>query len=321
MKFYVCISLDVEEEGLFSGSYATRNVSVANVALLNKLAPLSRDLGFPLTLYCAYAVFKDKAASADVLWMRDNCGAEIGAHLHHWSSPPYKEKTPAEPERTDKLDPILLRAKLANLLACGAEVAGAPLTSFRMGRWDLKKGLLPMLAETGILVDSSVCPLRAFKDGPDHFLAPCTPYWLDTEFGPILEAPLTQIPLLPPLAKLWHKIWANTPAILDSFHFFGALSANPVWHSTNVMRLAAKTHFNRGGRVLNLFWHSSEMMPGGSPHIPDEYAASALLAKITAFCEWLRANFDVEGITASQMPSLPFAGKFPHLAMAKPGDW
>lgn len=84
----VVVSLDVEEEGLFSGHYATSGCGVSNVSLLPRLAPLSRDLGFPLTLFCAHTVFADAGACRVLEQMRDHYGAEIGAHLHHWSTPP-----------------------------------------------------------------------------------------------------------------------------------------------------------------------------------------------------------------------------------------
>lgn len=47
----VIVSLDVEEEGLFSGRYAATGCGVRNVALLRELAPLTQELGFPLTLF------------------------------------------------------------------------------------------------------------------------------------------------------------------------------------------------------------------------------------------------------------------------------
>ena len=175
----VIVSLDVEEEGLFSGHYATSGCGVSNVSLLPRLAPLSRDLGFPLTLFCAHTVFADARACHVLEQMRDHYGAEIGAHLHHWSTPPASPLDPpheGQPTRTDKLPRDLLRQRLATLLDAGREFQGAPLTSFRMGRWDLKDCVRPLLSEAGIKVDSSVCPLRHFPGGPDHFLAPADPY-------------------------------------------------------------------------------------------------------------------------------------------------
>lgn len=316
-KLYVCISLDVEEEGLFSGKYASREVSVKNVPLIKRLA----SLNLPLTLFCAYSVFLDQEAGEAALWMRDHCGAEIGGHLHHWSTPPYTGEFSGQPVRTHLLPPELLAGRLDSLLAAGEKLAGAPLTSFRMGRWDLKKALFPLLAARGIRVDSSICPLRAFKNGPDHFLAPAAPYWINTDYGRILEAPLTQIPISRPLARAWHNLWRGHPAILDSFHFFGALSCNPVWHSLPVMRAAARLQAKSAFPLLCLFWHSSELMPGGSPNIPDQAAADRLFEKIRVFCEWLGKNFALEGITASQIPGLPFAASFPARSVAGAEDW
>ena len=259
----VVVSLDVEEEGLFSGHYATSGCGVSNVSLLPRLAPLSRDLGFPLTLFCAHTVFADAGACRVLEQMRDHYGAEIGAHLHHWSTPPASPLDPpheGQPTRTDKLPRDLLRQRLATLLDAGREFQGAPLTSFRMGRWDLKDCVRPLLSEAGIKVDSSVCPLRHFPGGPDHFLAPADPYWVEGHGGTrLLEAPVTQIPLLRPLPRLWHGL--SPQGSLDSFHFWGALSANPFWHGPRAMRWAVRLHHARGGRVLSLFWHSSEMLP------------------------------------------------------------
>lgn len=108
--------------------------------------------------------------------------------------------------------PAPAAARLHTLLQAGRDFQGAPLTSFRMGRWDCKAVLRPLLAAEGITLDSSVCPLRVFDHaGPDHFLAPADPYWAEpatTPDGPardaLLISPITQIPILRPLARLWH---------------------------------------------------------------------------------------------------------------------
>ena len=318
----VVVSLDVEEEGLFSGSYKATGCSTRNVGLLPTLASLSQELGFPLTLFCAYTVLTSAECRPTLEWMRDVCGAEIAAHLHHWSTPPFGSATgDGPPIRTHLLPSELLRSRLRNLLAAGRDFQAAPLTSFRMGRWDLKASLLPLLAEEGITLDSSICPLRAFAGGADHFLAPADPYWPEQIPGHnLLEAPITQLPLHPALARIWHNRTASHPTLLDKFHFWGALSANPVWHSAAIMRLATRLHVSRGGKVLSLFWHSSEMLPGASPHVPDQSAADALLQKIRNFLLWLKENFNVQGITAARLrneaETLGFGNR-----PAGQGDW
>ena len=318
----VIISLDVEEEGLFSGRYAPAGCSVCNVKLLPRLAPLSQELGFPLTLFCAHTVFSSAEARPVLAWMRDQCGAEIAAHLHHWSTPPLTESSiSGPPVRTHLLPQHLLRQRLHTLLDAGRDFQSAPLTSFRMGRWDLKTQLLPLLAEAGITLDSSICPLRAHVDGADHFLAPAGPYWPREIPGrTLLEAPITQIPLHSSLARLWYALFPHPSPRLDRFHFWATLSANPVWHSAHIMRLASRLHFSRGGKVLSLFWHSSEMLPGASPHIPDQEAADALLQKIYSFLCWLKKHFHVQGVTAAQLRAEAHELHFDERPQGR-GDW
>ncbi|MDR2695277.1 MAG: hypothetical protein LBC79_02725 [Deltaproteobacteria bacterium] len=320
-RLRVVVSLDVEEEGLFSGRYAATGCTTHNVSLLPRLAPLTRELGFPLSLLCTYAVFMNPDARVTLARMRDSLGAEIGAHLHHWNTPPLGPET-SPPLPTDQLEPDLLRARLRSLLRAGGDFQGEPLRAFRMGRWDLKAAIHPLLAEEGLHVDSSVCPLRAGKNGPDHFLAPADPYW--AEDG-LLEVPITQVALHPwlplPLYAIARALPAQRGPLLDGFRCWGALSANPVWHSATVMRLAARWHVARGGRVLCLFWHSSEMMPGASPHTKTQQDADALLGRIYGFLRWLKENYSVQGVTLASLAHDPLARSFPARPAARHGDW
>jgi hypothetical protein len=298
----VCISLDVEEEGLFSGSYQAWNCSVTNVQRLRKLEPLCRELGFPLTLLCTHSVFDNPEARKTLEYMRDTCGAEIGAHLHHWSTPPYdKSSLQSPPLRSGVLSRDTLRKRLEVLLNAGRDFQGAPLECFRMGRWDLLASWRPMLSESGILIDSSICPLRHFAGGPNHFSAPSDPYWVRGKDKLLLEAPITQIPLNGAIAKMWDSLCGKNQYLRDRFHFFGAASANPFWHGPGIMRLATRLHSMRGGKVLSIFWHSSEMLPGASPHTPDEEAANTFLEKIFKFGRWLNENYNVKAITMREL--------------------
>ena len=304
----VLITMDVEEEGLFSGRYQRRNPPVTNVASLRRLTGLSDDLGFPLTLLCSHAVFTDAAACRVLEEMRDQHGAEIGAHLHHWSTPPFENEElfcQGTPTRTDKLDRKLLEDRLVSLLEAGEDFQGAPLTSFRMGRWDLKKCLFPLLHEHGIVVDSSICPLRSFAGGADHFLAPGQPYWALGKDVPFLEVPITQIPLASFMPSLWQKFSGSKK---DAFHFLAALSGSPFWHNDFVMRLCVKLLQLRSCDVLCVFWHSSELVPKGSPHVPDAAAADRVLKRIFSFFGWIREHVPCRGLTLTQLYKEALAG-------------
>ena len=67
------------------------------------------------------------------------------------------------------------------------------------------------------------------------------------------------------------------------------------------MRLAARLHRRRGGQVLNMFLHSSELHPGATPMYPTEAAVGRLTGKIRAFLTWLAGTGPVAGVTLAQV--------------------
>ena len=85
--------------------------------------------------------------------------------------------------------------------------------------------------------------------------------------------------------------WRN--ALLGGFMKTLVLGVNPVWMPEATMRFAALAHARRGGQVLTLFWHSSELLPGGSPHFPDQTAVDAFLAADTVVIGAPMYNFGI----------------------------
>ena len=303
----LAVSLDVEEEGLFGGAYQLQGATVRNVAELKRFAPLC-ERGIKPTLFCAHSVLADADACRCLARMRDTHGAEIGAHLHHWNTPPvatdhgahHADGAVASRVPAGAVPNDLMADKLHSLFDAARNFQGAAVTSFRMGRWDLHRQHWPLLAQAGVQVDASVRPLHgaSASGNPDHFDAPSNPYWVPVGDTKIFEAPLTATPLLPCLRSL-----ASGPAkgLRGAFHTWGALALLPVYHPLWAMKRITDLYIRRGGRLLSLTWHSSEMMPGGAPHIPDEAAVRALLGKITAYVDWLERRWNIRHCTMQQV--------------------
>jgi hypothetical protein len=323
---YLMVSLDVEEEGLFGGTYDRRKYTVQNTACLKALDPLCEQ-GIRPTLFCSYGVLTDARSKRELARLRDRFDAEIGAHLHHWNTPPLclNGNDAALPDTTRrvstaKLSTRLLAAKLKSLFDAGYDFQAAALTSFRMGRWDLRREHWALLAQAGVRCDASVRPLHGNGGGrPDHFDAPATPYWIHAGQKKILEAPLTVTPLLPPLPDWISALPATASKKLRaSFCKWGALALLPVYHPLSIMRAITALYLARGGQFLSLTWHSSEMMPGGTPHIRDTATVKRLLKKIRAWLQWLRANYTVHSVTANDLLQL----KGIHIPSPRgSGDW
>lgn len=303
------ISIDVEEEGLFSGKYPRIPPGVSNVAQLARLEFIPREFGLPLTLLVTYPVVRDPVAVEVLQYWRERHGAEIGAHLHPWNTPPFPDLPEPEPVPSERIPLPVLRAKLANLVACIQDSFGVRPRSFRMGRFDWGPQIMSLLPEMGFKVDSSMVPLTQKVGGPDHFLAPADPFRYPAPGSaglPLMEAPLTMVPVLAGAPRSIYRLSTAFPGpwgelLRAWFPYVLAAGIHPPWYPLPSMRLAARLHRRRGGRVLNMFLHSSEIAPGGSPQFPTEAAVQHLVQKIRAFLTWLKATGPVQGVTLSEL--------------------
>ncbi len=328
----VVVSLDVEEEGLFSGSYPRQGAGLANIPELSRLEFLPREFGLPLTCLCDYPVLTHGPSLEVLSGLLGRVGGELGAHLHPWNTPPFPDMPWPEPVSTAVMPTNVFRAKLETLQEAVRAFAGSPARSFRMGRWNLFRRAMAVLPGAGFEVDSSVAPLRHVPGGPDHFLAPADPYWLRPA-GPdgprLLEAPTTQVALVPGSARAAHALAGRLPgrirdAVLGGFMKTLTLGVNPVWMPEATMKLATWTHVRRGGRVVTLFWHSSELLPGASPHFPDRASVDAFIGKVRRFAAWLRRTFTVRGTTLGALAGPEFSWpdrSSPETRPCSTGDW
>jgi hypothetical protein len=303
------ISVDVEEEGLFSGHYPRTPPGVTNVAELERLSFIPRDFGLPLTLLVTYQVARDPAACLVLAQWRDRYRAEIGVHLHPWNTPPFPELPGPEPVPSERLPRGLLRDKFANLIA--QVRAGLKVTprSFRMGRFDAGPQVWSLLPEFGLKVDSSVAPLTL--KNPDHrgFLAPADPFPLrdhGAEGSNVLEVPITMVPVVAGTPGLMARLADKVPptwgdGLRGLFPYVGAVGVQPAWYPLVSMQLAAHLHRRRGGRVLTLFFHSSELMPGATRLFPTEASVSRFVKKIRTFLTWLVKTGPVQGVTLAEL--------------------
>jgi len=402
----IVISIDVEEEGLFSGRYPRIAEGVENVRALRRLEFITAEFGFRLTLLATYPVAASPDCRRVLHRWREQFGAEIGAHLHPWNTPPFQghdDEKCARPEqittetsiglarichddgshtrseqisaeesirvapichddegytRPGQIPRFLIEAKLGSLVKRLKDNLGVSPRAFRMGRFDLAEPVRALLPEYGLTVDSSIVPLRSVSGGPDHFLAAVDPFYLPPvgsnvvdsspmartqssrkhgaghhvrdgwgETPPItpgamalpvgeecgeggeravLEVPLTVVPILRNSPWPVYRFAAGLPGpgrdtVLKGFRYFGVAGIHPAWFSLQSMKLAARLHRLRGGKVLNMFLHSSELQPGATPAFRTENAVGALVEKIRSFLTWLVRTVPVEGATLSDL--------------------
>jgi hypothetical protein len=306
---YVAISIDVEEEGLFSGRYPREPEGVSNVVELQRLSFVSSEFSIPLTLLADYPVLVSPACCGYLALFHENYGAEIGTHLHHWNTPPFQGPGLAQPVLAQNMTADLLREKLQTLTEVALHGCGIRPTTFRMGRFDFAPIVRKIIAELGYTVDSSMVPFRLCPGTADHLFSPADPYLLSLGDGSLLEVPVTMVAISRSLARVAALASDYLPAravrpALEVFRRLAVCGPHPAWFPLASMKNAARLHIRRGGQVLNIFLHSTEIVPGMSPVSTDKYKAEAILTKLRAFLAWLCKRYEVRGLTLSELPGL-----------------
>jgi hypothetical protein len=244
----------------------------------------------------------ERSECIEVLKGTPDC--ELGTHLHG---------DVVEPERTiiDMRDcrikemqcsysRQLENDKLCNITEKFRRAFGASPRSFRAGRFGAGNNTIPCLEELGYLVDTSVTPfvIWDYDEGRADFRkAIDRPYFPShddiTREGrsKVLEVPVSIVPLpfhsimsrvnhginraLPPIPEIFYQIWIS-PSNTDPF--FVKYGINKILRK------------NGGSKVIvvNLMFHSMEVMPGASPISANEAQARAFLRRtesILDFCK------------------------------------
>jgi peptidoglycan/xylan/chitin deacetylase (PgdA/CDA1 family) len=277
-RLSLLVGIDTESDDQWSLA-ARQRPTFENLYALPALHDRFRRHGVRPTYVVTWPVARDPR-SADVLRaLHESRTCEIGAHHHAWETPP---STPADLERhlyALDLAPDRFDQQLAALTRAIEDAVGEPPVSYRSGRFGFSAAHVSALERAGYLVDSSVSPLfcEAHKGGPDFADAPLTPYYLAydraTEPGSsgVLELPLSTA-LHPPMPRALELAWARAPKpyltkrVLRKLGVARVQWLRPSYSSLDDMCALARRLVVEGVPLLNLIFHSSEAIVGGSPY-------------------------------------------------------
>jgi hypothetical protein len=235
--------------------------------------------------------------SADVLrGLLERGDCEIGAHHHAWETPPCTEDDVRRHPYALSLPLPRFDAQLAALTGAITTAVGTRPVSYRSGRFGFSAAHVSSLEQQGYLVDSSVAPLfyEAHKHGPDFVGAPLAPYFLAyddaTRAGSsnVLELPISAA-LNRRVPAFVERLYARAPF---NYHVKRALRLariahvrwlRPSYSSAADMRALGRQLVDRGAPILNLLFHSSEAIVGGSPYNKTEGELTAFFDRLGDF--------------------------------------
>ena len=272
------VAIDTEGDNQWSAE-ARRHQTFENIYALGRLHDFFERHGVRPTYVITHPVATD-ARSAEVLrglLARGTC--EIGAHHHAWETPPCD---PADVDRHPYALSLPLSqfdAQLASLTGAITTATGVRPVSYRSGRFGFAAAHVSSLERHGYLVESSVAPLffEAHKQGPDFVGAPLAPYFLSYDdptrpgSSQLLELPISAAlnRRVPAALERWYgrAPWPyHTKRALRLLRLAHVRWLRPSYSSAEDMIALARQIAARGVPILNLLFHSSEAIVGGSPY-------------------------------------------------------
>jgi peptidoglycan/xylan/chitin deacetylase (PgdA/CDA1 family) len=283
--------------------------SVQNVRALHRMAALLRRFGAPATLLVTYRVIQDPECVDLLRGLVTESGAEVGAHLHPWETPPFMDSGADVRHATypHELPLTVFTNKLTCLTEAIAERIGRP-TSYRGGRWGLAAEHLQVLESLGYEVDSSVMPLKDWRSTPgipfqrngcgglDYRFAPRVPYHPSYQdvtrpgTARLVEVPVTvgfRRPLSLAAAHRYARLPALAQRILHRSGLFRPVWAAPAWESQRDLLNMLDGVLCEGLPVVNLIFHSSEFVINRLPECDTVEKVDAILGRTEALLESL----------------------------------
>ena len=306
------VAIDTEGDNQWDAA-ARRDQRFENIYALGRLHEFFERHGVRPTYVITYPVASDPRSSEVLRSLVDRGNCEIGAHHHAWETPPFQ---PQDIERHPYASSLPLdrfdRQLLVLTDAIEAAVGKRPV-SYRSGRFGFSAAHVSSLEREGYLIESSVAPLfyEAHKGGPDFVGAPVTPYFLayDDAVRPgtseLLELPISaalnrRVPAW--LERLYGRAPSpyNTRRALRLLRIAHVRWLRPSYSSADDMMALARDLVDRGAPMLNLLFHSSEAIVGGSPYNRTEAELSAFFDRLGAFFTFASHELRAEPLTFAE---------------------
>jgi peptidoglycan/xylan/chitin deacetylase (PgdA/CDA1 family) len=289
------LGIDTEGDNQWDAR-ARANQRFENIYALPRLHALFVKHGVRPTYVITYPVAQDPR-SADVLrGLLAGGDCEIGAHHHAWETPPCTDEDVRRHPYASALPRTRFEAQLASLTDAIAHAVGTRPVSYRSGRFGFSAVHVAGLERLGYLVESSVAPLfyESHKGGPEFVEAPLTPYFLAYDSATTAgTSDLLEVPVSAGLDRRLPR-WVqhayarapwpyNTKRILRALRIARMRWLRPSYSSLDDMIALARDLARSREPVLNLLFHSSEAIVGGSPYNRTPGELDAFLERLDRF--------------------------------------
>ncbi|MGE5360016.1 MAG: hypothetical protein ACM3NQ_13445 [Bacteroidales bacterium] len=303
------VGIDTEGDNQWNAA-ARAHQTFENIHALGRLHERFQRRGVRPTYLVTHPVVTD-SRSADVLsGLLQHGDCEIGAHHHAWETPPFQPGDVARHAYALALPIEQFERQLDELTQAIEGRIGCRPVSYRSGRFGFAAAHVSALERAGYLVESSVAPLfyEGHKGGPDFVGAPPAPYFLAYDdarkagCSGVLEVPVSaglnrRFPAW--LQRLYGRAPRpyTTKRVLRKLGVARMLWLRPSYSSLADMQALARQLVADGVPQLNLLFHSSEAIVGGSPYNRTESELQRFLDALDGFLRF--AIEDLQAVPAT----------------------
>ena len=311
-QLYLLVGIDTESDNQWDVR-AREHPTFDNIVALPKLHDRFVRYGVRPTYVVTYPVVTTPG-SADViadLQSRGDC--EIGAHHHARETPPFSPADVRGHGYASNLPIEQFEQQLERLTEAIETAVGRSPISYRSGRFGFSAEHVSALERLGYRVESSVAPLfdESRKGGPDFVGAPLQPYYLAYDDARIPgSSGVLEIPVSAALSRTvpdWvGRAYAKAPNPYLTKRVLRALRiARMIWLRPSYSSLADMTHLARRiqrspSGVLNVLFHSSEAIVGGSPYNRTEAQLDRFFDVLESFLAFATEELDAIPLTFSE---------------------
>ncbi len=332
MTAYLLATIDVESDDLWGHR---PEVTFENIRHMPRLDAFFQSHGVRPTYLVSYPVATSEIGRRVFAPIIRSKSAEIGSHMHVWTTPPIVPVTARDYEYcpiATEISEDLLRQKMANITRVIGELTGAAPTSHRAGRYGFNQQGLRILDDLGYVADTSVTPFSNWSEqasdgtqrGEDFTRAPLNPYYPDLNdvrrpgASRLLEVPVSVFltRTLPRSLAFW---LAARPTSMPARALRLSGLARHAWlrpgRAVNgrVLVRVARALLAAKVSTLNVMFHSSEMAVGTSPHTTTQGMVEESYEQLDYLFRTLASEADVRPVTLSELAAV-YSGRDAHLA-------
>lgn len=310
------VGIDTEGDNQWSAE-ARLHQRFENIYALPRLHAVFQKYKVRPTYLVTWPVARDARSAAVLRALREGRDCEIGAHHHAWETPPCTEDDVRRHPYALQLPAAQFAAQVAALTDAIGDAVGERPLAYRSGRFGFSADHVFDLERAGYAVESSVAPLfyEGHKGGPDFVGAPPAPYFLsyDDPTAPgtsnLLEVPVSAA-LNRRVPAFVERLYARAPwpyttkRVLRKLGVARVQWLRPSYSTTADMRALARRMKADGVPLLNLIFHSSEAIVGGSPYNRTAQELEQFFARLEETLAYILSELGAIPLTFSEFRAL-----------------